>query len=94
MNIARPMFSRDPRVQGGFMITLFTFIFATFSDTEKFKRRLESLAISHVRRGVKCIEYGIIGEVSEGHGVALCILLSTAASFLPLPVKSPLNCVL
>ena len=58
------MFSQDTVTQGGFLVSLFTFIFTVFQDESKFQKRLEALAVSHAKRGIKSIEYGIIGEVS------------------------------
>ena len=76
------MFSQGTATQGGFLVSLFTFIFTVFQDESKFQKRLEALAVSHAKRGIKSIEYGIIGEVSSITSVLLPAIL--VCSTLPL----------
>ena len=54
---------KDPKRQGSFLTNLFTFIFSSIENEAKCRKVLEELAISHVHKGVKSCEYGIIGEV-------------------------------
>eukprot|EP01035_Chromulina_nebulosa_P019746 gene19746-25678_t len=53
----------SPDSQGKFLTSLFSFIFTVLDDEDKFNRRLEQLAQSHCKRGVKACEYAVIGEV-------------------------------
>jgi len=60
--LAQHMF-RDPSAQGKFLVALFSFIFTSLEDNEKFDQILVRLAKSHSDKGVKAVEYGIIGSV-------------------------------
>jgi hemoglobin-like flavoprotein len=54
---------KDTSTQGKFLVSLFSFIFTVMDDEAKFNARLNELAESHGRRGVKSSEYAFIGEV-------------------------------
>jgi hypothetical protein len=56
------MFS-NPRNQGIFLVALFSFMFTALEYPKAFKDRLEHLAETHSKKGIKAVEYGIIGEV-------------------------------
>lgn len=60
--ICRPMF-KDPALQGHFLMSLFSFVFTALDDEVKFKLKLKELAVGHCKKGVKAVEYAIIGEV-------------------------------
>jgi hypothetical protein len=56
------MFS-DPWSQERFIVGLQAFMFTALSDADQFHKRLIALGKSHAAKGVKAVEYGIIGEV-------------------------------
>jgi hypothetical protein len=58
----RPMFN-DPWSQERFVVGIQAFMFSALSDPEKFRQQLVGLGKSHAAKGVKAVEYGIIGEV-------------------------------
>lgn len=60
--LSKQMF-RDPASQGKFLVALFSFIFTSLEDTAKFDSKLKHLAKSHSDKGVKAVEYGVIGSV-------------------------------
>lgn len=53
----------DTKAQGRFFQALIGFIFTAVSAQRAFNKRLLLIALSHCRKGVKAVEYGIIGEV-------------------------------
>lgn len=60
---ARYMFKAGLKSQGKFLIQLMTLALTLVLEEEKFNRVLLNLAVKHNERGVKAIEYGIVGEV-------------------------------
>ena len=60
--LSKQMF-RDPTSQGKFLVALFSFIFTSLEDSGRFDSRLKHLAKSHCDKGVKAVEYGVIGSV-------------------------------
>ena len=53
----------DTKAQGRFFQALIGFIFTAISAQRAYTKRLKLIALSHCRKGVKAVEYGIIGEV-------------------------------
>ena len=49
--------------KGSFIHGLLSFLFTVLSNKKEFHAKLLQIADSHCRKGVKAIEYGIIGEV-------------------------------
>ncbi len=60
----RVMFS-NVGIQGRFFAAFFSFVFTSMDDPILFRNRLHQLAVSHFKKGVKAVEYGIIGEVND-----------------------------
>lgn len=54
---------KNPHKQGFFLTELISFIFTSLDDPKNFEKRLIRLAISHSSKGIKAVEYGVIGEV-------------------------------
>jgi hypothetical protein len=54
---------KNPRNQGIFLVALFSFVFTSLEYPKAFKDRLEHLAETHSNKGIRAVEYGIIGEV-------------------------------
>lgn len=103
--LSRSMFL-DPRVRQRFLSSFMGFVFTAVADKANFKKKFTLLAITHCHRGVKAIEYGIIGEVmfwslrfclgelySKDIHMAWVKLFSTMlAVILPVAVGRELNC--
>jgi hypothetical protein len=64
----------DPWSQERFIVGIQAFMFSALSDPVNFKRQLVGLGKSHAAKGVKAVEYGIIGEVSN----SLCAIFSSS----------------
>lgn len=60
--LARGLF-KDMRSQGRFLVKMISLAFSESSDPEKYNRTLIRLAEIHNERGVKAVEYGVVGEV-------------------------------
>lgn len=54
---------KNPYKQGYFLSELISFIFTSLNDPRAFEKRLIGLAISHSNKGIKAVEYGVVGEV-------------------------------
>ena len=50
--------------KGSFVHGLLSFLFTALDNKKAFHARLLQIAESHCKKGVKAIEYGIIGEVN------------------------------
>jgi len=59
----RSMFTGGLKTQGKFLVKLLSLALSLLNDTSKFNETLIKLAEAHCIRGVKAIEYGIVGEV-------------------------------
>lgn len=60
----RDLFKNDIKKQGELLITIILFILDIFTDKAKLESNLTQLAIRHANKGIKAVEYGIIGEVT------------------------------
>jgi len=61
--MARPMFKSGMKSQGKFLVKMISLSISLLDDTEKFNQTLTKLTEVHNDRGVKAVEYGIVGEV-------------------------------
>ena len=57
------MFTGGMKSQGKFLVKLLSLALSLLNDNDKFTAILVDLAEKHCIRGVKAIEYGIVGEV-------------------------------
>jgi hypothetical protein len=55
----------DPWSQERFVVGIQAFMFSAISDPIEFRNQLIKLGKSHADKGVKAVEYGIIGEVIQ-----------------------------
>jgi hypothetical protein len=58
--------------KGSFVHGLLSFLFTVLENKNAFHQRLLQISESHCKKGVKAIEYGIIGEV--GRNLSLNVL--------------------
>ena len=49
--------------KGSFIHGLLSFLFTSLEDKKGFHKKLLQIAHSHCAKGVKAVEYGLIGEV-------------------------------
>ena len=49
--------------KGSFIHGLLSFLFSILSNKKEFHAKLLQIANSHCKKGVKAVEYGIIGEI-------------------------------
>lgn len=59
----RPLFISGLKVQGKFLVKMISLAISLLDDEVKFQQKMESLADAHNNRGIKAIEYGMIGDV-------------------------------
>jgi hemoglobin-like flavoprotein len=62
MQLCKPMF-KSSMSKGSFVHGLLSFLFTVLENRKAFHQKLLQIADSHCKKGVKAIEYGIIGEV-------------------------------
>lgn len=60
--MARDLF-KDMKSQGKFLVKMISLSLSEMSDATKFEQTLMKLAEIHNERGVKAVEYGVVGEV-------------------------------
>lgn len=60
---AKPLFSNGIKTQGRFMVKMITLLLSNLDDKQRFSDALVKLAQVHNRRGIKAIEYGVVGEI-------------------------------
>lgn len=58
----KPMFSGNVEAQGKLLVQLMTMALHQMDDPAKFSVAMTTLAENHYARGVKAVEYGIVGE--------------------------------
>lgn len=61
--MSRNLFKNGMRSQGKFLVKMITLALTEINDASKFDKTLIKLAEVHNQRGVKCVEYGVVGEV-------------------------------
>lgn len=59
----KPMFHGGIKKQGKFLVRLLSLALSELNDPAKFDATLTALAEQHCIRGIKAIEYGVVGEV-------------------------------
>lgn len=103
--LSRSMFL-DPRVRQRFLSSFMGFVFTAVTDKANFKKKFSLLAITHCHRGVKAIEYGIIGEVmfwslrfclrelydKDTHNAWVKLFSTMLAVIIPVAVRKELDC--
>eukprot|EP01031_Cornospumella_fuschlensis_P025754 gene25754-31104_t len=60
--LARPLF-KDMSSQGKFLVKMLSLALSEKADPDKYRNTLVKLAEIHNDRGIKAVEYGIVGEV-------------------------------
>lgn len=70
--ICRPLFKNGMRSQGRFLVRMITLSLSEIDDSGSFEQNLQKLAEIHYQRGVKTVEYGIVGEVLF-HTLRVCL---------------------
>ena len=63
LKLCKPMF-KSAMSKGSFIHGLLAFLFNVLVSKKEFHAKLLQIAESHCKKGVKAIEYGIIGEVN------------------------------
>jgi len=61
--MARYLFKSGMRSQGKFLVQMISLSLSELADPAKFDKTLTKLAEVHYERGVKAVEYGVVGEV-------------------------------
>jgi hypothetical protein len=61
--MCRPLFTSGIVSQGKFLVKMVTFILNCIKHQGKFKTTMQELAMRHCERGVRGVEYGIVGDV-------------------------------
>lgn len=61
--LCRHLFKNGMKSQGKFLVKMISLALSELDDRDKFDRNLVKLAEIHFQRGVKAVEYGIVGEV-------------------------------
>lgn len=69
--MAKELF-KDMKSQGKFLVKMISLSLSEMSDADKFEKTLMKLAEIHNDRGVKAVEYGVVGEVLL-HAIKKCI---------------------
>lgn len=69
--MARDLF-KDMKSQGKFLVKMISLSLSEMSDAGKFEKTLIKLAEIHNERGVKAVEYGVVGEVLI-HAIKTCV---------------------
>ena len=62
--VKRPMF-KSSMSKGSFIYGLLSFLFTGLEKKKEFHLKLLEIARSHCHKGVKAVEYGIVGEVYD-----------------------------
>ena len=105
MQLCKPMF-KSSTSKGSFVHGLLSFLFTILSNKKEFHEKLEHIATSHCKKGVKAVEYGIIGEIlfwalkhcltkdvytKDIHKIWVNILSAMLAVIVPKAVKYEMN---
>jgi len=61
--MSKNLFKNGMRSQGKFLVKMITLALSEINDSKKFDKTLVKLAEVHNERGVKAVEYGVVGEV-------------------------------
>lgn len=61
--LCKPLFGAGLQSQGKFLVKMISLTLSQLGDQEKFAKTMHELTIRHCERGVKSIEYGVVGDV-------------------------------
>jgi hemoglobin-like flavoprotein len=61
--MCRPLFTSGIISQGKFLVKMVSLILNSLKNKDKFIHAMEDLAMRHCERGVRGVEYGIVGDV-------------------------------
>ena len=61
--MCRPLFTSGIISQGKFLVKMVSLILNSLKNKDKFIKAMEDLAMRHCERGVRGVEYGIVGDV-------------------------------
>mmetsp|Transcript_20892 Transcript_20892/g.21561 ORF Transcript_20892/g.21561 Transcript_20892/m.21561 type:complete len:240 (-) Transcript_20892:55-774(-) len=61
--MCRPLFTSGIISQGKFLVKMVSLILNCLKNKEKFVKTMEDLAMRHCERGIRGVEYGIVGDV-------------------------------
>mmetsp|Transcript_20893 Transcript_20893/g.21562 ORF Transcript_20893/g.21562 Transcript_20893/m.21562 type:complete len:211 (-) Transcript_20893:45-677(-) len=61
--MCRPLFTSGIISQGKFLVKMVSLILNCLKNKEKFVKTMEDLAMRHCERGIRGVEYGVVGDV-------------------------------
>jgi hemoglobin-like flavoprotein len=61
--LCKPLFVNGVDSIGKFLVQMMSMSLNQLEDKDKFKKSMQELAVRHCERGVKSVEYGIVGDV-------------------------------
>lgn len=61
--LCKPLFGAGLQSQGKFLVKMISLTLSQLGNPEVFKKTMHELTIRHCERGVKSIEYGVVGDV-------------------------------
>jgi hemoglobin-like flavoprotein len=61
--LCKPLFSAGLQSQGKFLVKMISLTLSQLGNPEVFSKTMHELTIRHCERGVKAIEYGVVGDV-------------------------------
>jgi hemoglobin-like flavoprotein len=61
--MCRPLFTTGIVSQGKFLVKMVSMTLSCITKKEKFTKTMEDLAMRHCERGIRGVEYGIVGDV-------------------------------
>lgn len=70
--LCKPLFKSGLQAQGRFLIQMISTTLGQLKNPAEFKNTMRALTIRHCERGVKAIEYGVVGEVLF-HTIKKCV---------------------
>lgn len=70
--LCKPLFKGGLQTQGKFLVKMISITLGQLRSTVEFKNTMRALTIRHCERGVKAIEYGVMGDVLF-HTIKKCV---------------------
>jgi hemoglobin-like flavoprotein len=61
--LCKPLFSSGLQSQGKFLVKMISITLSQLGDKEAFSTTMAALTVRHCEKGVKAIEYGVVGDV-------------------------------
>lgn len=61
--LCKPLFTTGLVSQGTFLVKMISITLKQLGDPDNFQKIMEGLALRHCQKGVKAVEYGIVGDV-------------------------------